>query len=440
MPNNPTNNTKSVKRSLNTRVRAVISDYNSELKMFSPNVRLYLIGLFLIWINFQVFMVLFNLYLKELGYVEGDIGWINSSRAIGMSVMALPAAMLISRVRLKPILLAGCFLLAIFSFGMCTFSKFFVIFGFSVASGMVLALFRVAAGPFFMRNSTPKERTLIFSASFAAHVLAGMVASAGAGETASWLTDILGDNILGFRYTLIGGILISILAVIPLSLIKASDPSPEERQINLNWKLLKIRGSFYSKLLVVNFLIGSGAGLIIPFLNLYFKDRFNMAPDAIGWAFFAVTAAMFTGSIVGPIFTKRFGLVRTILFSQLISMPFMLVLSYSYYLPFVLVAFVIRGGLMNMGIPIFNNLGMEISEERERGLVNAILMLSWTSSWMVSTAVGGWMIETYGYSFTINVTIVLYLLSTAVFYGIFRGYERRRTDRPGYELMVKESA
>ena len=418
----------------------MVSDYTSELKMFSPNVRYYLIGLFVIWINFQVFQVLFNLYLKELGYVEGEIGWINSSRAIGMSIMAFPAAILISKVRLKPILLSGCVLLALFSFGMCNVTPFFAIFGFAVVSGMVLALFRVAAGPFFMRNSTSKERTLIFATSFGVNVLAGMVASAGAGETASWLTEIIGDQILGFRYTLWIGIGVSLLAVIPLSLIKAADPSPEEREVSLNRQLLRERGRFYFKLLIVNFLIGSGAGLIIPFLNLYFKQRFNLATDAIGWAFFAVTAAMFIGAMTGPLFTKRFGLVRTIVFSQLISIPFMLVLSYSYYLPLVLVAFILQGGLMNMGVPIFNNLGMELSEEKERGLVNAILMLSWTGSWMVSTAIGGTMIEKFGYTFTLNITSVLYVISAGLFYWIFSDYERPRVSGRGYELVGEPPA
>lgn len=422
------------------RIGRLFSDYVSELKMFSPNVRYYLIGLFVIWINFQVFQVLFNLYLKELGYVEGEIGWINSSRAIGMSIMAFPAALLISKIRLKPILLTGCFLLALFSFGMCNVTPFFAIFGFAIISGMVLALFRVAAGPFFMRNSTPKERTLIFSTSFAVNVLAGMFASAGAGETASWLTEVIGDQILGFRYTLWIGIGLSLLAVIPLSMIKAADPSPEEREIRLSRALLKTRGTFYFKLLAVNFLIGSGAGLIIPFLNLYFKKRFNLPTDVIGWAFFAVTAAMFVGAMAGPVFTKRFGLVRTIVISQLLSIPFMLVLSYSYFLPFVLVAFVMRGGLMNMGVPIFNNLGMELSKEKERGLVNAILMLSWTGSWMVSTAVGGSMIEAYGYTFTIDVTSGLYVISAGLFYWIFRNHERRRADGHGYELIGEPSA
>ncbi len=90
---------------------------------------------------------------------------------------------------------------------------------------------------------------------------------------------------------------------------------------------------------------------------------------------------------------------------------------------------------MNMGVPIFNNLGMELSEEKERGLVNAILMISWTGSWMVSTAVGGAMIEAYGYTTTINFTIVLYLISTGVFFYLFKNVEKQTDGAKKYVLV-----
>jgi predicted MFS family arabinose efflux permease len=425
--------------SLTRRVRRGLRDYVSELKMFSRNARLYLTGIFLVWLNFQVFMLLFNLYLRELGYVEGDIGWINSSRAIGMSVMALPAAWVISRIRLKPVLLVGCLLLTLFSFAMCTFDLFFVIFSFSVLSGAMLAAIRVAAGPFFMRNSTRKERTLLFSAAFAVHVLAGMAASGGAGEMVTAFDGVIGDIVLSYRYTLYVGIIFSLAAFIPLALIKASDPSSEENRIDLSWRQLKERGRFYVRITLANFLVGLGAGLVIPFLNLFFRDRFNLSPDTIGWFYFCVTGSMFLGTMVGPILTKKFGLVRTVVITQLASMPFMLVLSYSYILPLVFVAFVIRGGLMNLGIPIVTNFTLELCRKNEQGLVNALLMLSWTSSWMVSTAVGGSMIESYGYTVTFNTTIILYVVSSLIYFWFFRKSEKRKDTGSGYVVIPDQS-
>ncbi|RKX29117.1 MAG: hypothetical protein DRP47_02515 [Candidatus Zixiibacteriota bacterium] len=409
--------------------RAGIADYVTTLKLFSRNIRLYLIGSFLMGINFQVFQLLLNLYLKELGFPESEIGLVGSARAVGMTTIAIPAAILLSRIRLKPILIVSITLFAILSVGVVTSDMLELIIGFAILSGMAFSFYRVAGGPFFMRNSGKKERTHVFSFSFGVMILAGMVGSLGAGNLAAFLGEQSGDILLGYRYTLYSGILISLLALVPFMLIKSAKPSPEERSLSLSREQFKLRGGFYFKIGFVNFLVGMGAGLVIPFLNLYFQDRFNQPANSIGMFYFLVQCAMLVGSLSGPILARRFGLVRTIVITQLASIPFLLILSYTYVLPLAVSAFVIRGGLMNLGGPIVVNLGMELSDKKEQGLVNALIMVAWTSSWMVSSAVGGTLIEQYGYTFTMNITIILYVVSSLIFYLFFRDVEIRSSTK-----------
>lgn len=382
-------------------------------------------GSFLIGLNFNVFQLLLNLYLKDLGFVENQIGYVLSARAIGMTIIAIPAAFLLSRVKLKPVLLVSCVTLAIFSFIICSVSELELLLGFMVLSGMSFAFYRVAAGPFYMRNSTEKERTYLFSLNFAMMILAGMVGSAISGKMVTIISDMTGNLILGYKYTMYGGIALGLLAMIPFFMIKSAKPSFEENRINLSREQLKRRGKFYLKIVAVNFFVGSGAGLIIPFLNLYFRDRFSLEPDMIGFFFFFVSLSMFIGSAAAPILAKRFGLVRTVVITQLASIPFLLVLSYSYLVALSFLAFVFRAGLMNMGSPIVTNLSLELSEKSEHGLVNALLMVSWTSSWMLSTAVGGSLIHNFGYTITMDITVVLYLISTLVFFLFFKSAETK---------------
>ncbi|MDD5427151.1 MAG: MFS transporter [candidate division Zixibacteria bacterium] len=426
-------------KNITGRIKSSFNDYLAHLRLFSRNARLFLTGMFLVWINFQIFNVLFNLYLKEFGFNESQIGLINSSRGFGMTLMAIPAAILLNRIRLKPVLLTGSILLAIFSFVMCTFVDFFVIVTFSVLNGMMLAFFSVASGPFFMRNSTIKERTYLFSASFAVMVLSGMAASAGSGEIVTFIGKAMGNIIEGFQYTLYLGIIISLFALIPVMKIQALSPSDEERRLSITWRQFKERGSFYFKISFANFIVGLGAGLIIPFLNLYFRDRFSLPPDTIGWFFFSVTAAMFIGALAGPVLAKKLGLVRTVVITQLLSIPFMLILAYSYTLPLVFMAFVLRGGLMNMGSPIVNNMSMELSRKDEQGLVNALLMVTWTASWMVATAVGGYFINHFGYTFTMNITMVLYVISSVTYYSFFKKTEEKSDTSLGWSIIRKDS-
>ncbi|UCD62564.1 MAG: MFS transporter [Candidatus Zixiibacteriota bacterium] len=419
--------------------KTAIADYIAHVRLFSRNARLYLLGSFLMGINFHVFQLLLNLYLKQLGFVEGEIGLVVSSRAVGMTLIAIPAAVLMSRVKLKPLLLASCLLFAIFSYFIASLQMLTLLIGFSILAGMSFSFYRVAAAPFYMRNTSRKERTHVFSFSFGMMLAAGMVGSIGSGKMVMLIGGWTGDIIIGYQVTLYIGILIGLLALIPFFLIRAARPSQEETRISISAEQLKRRGGFYFKIAVCNFIIGLGAGLIIPFLNLYFRDRFNLSPDTIGFYYFVVQFSMLLGSLSGPILVRKFGLVRTVVITQIASMPFMLILSYTYFLPLAFVAFVFRGGLMNLGVPLITNFGMELSEKREQGLVNALLMVAWTSSWMLSAAIGGRLIETYGYTVTMNITIVLYIIATATYYGFFRNAETRGDTSAGW-IVTRDNA
>ncbi|HEX2896491.1 MAG TPA: MFS transporter [candidate division Zixibacteria bacterium] len=424
--------------SLSKRVRTGIFEYLSSLRLFSKNARLYLAGSFLMGVNFHLFQLLLNLYLKELGFAEGDIGLVASGRAIGMTIAAIPMAMLLSHIKLKPVLITGSILLSIFSFLVSNSEILVLLIGFSVLSGISFSFFRVASGPFFMRNSTPVERTHLFSMAFGMMLLAGTFGSLFAGKIVVIIASLTGDILLGYKYTLYLGVLSSFLALIPFGLVKAAPPSASENRIIINLDQLKKRGAFYFKISAANFTVGLGAGLIIPFLNLYFRDRFNQPPDRITFFYFLSHLVMIVGVMIGPILVKKFGLVRTVVFTQLASIPFMLVLSFSQFLPLVIFAFIVRAGLMNIGVPLSTNLGMELSRKSEHGLVNALLMVAWTGSWMVSAALGGLLIEHYGYTITINVTIIIYVFSALMFFHLFKNAETKKDGAPSWSVVTEE--
>lgn len=416
------------------RVKRAALDYLSHLQLFSRNARLYLIGSFLMGINSHVFNLLLNLYLREQGFLEGDIGLVVSARAVGMSAIAIPVAILLSKVRLKPILLGSSILFALFSFFLSTAQELYLLISFACLAGMAFSFFRVASAPFYMRNSTSQERTHLFSFSFGVMLLSGMVGSIGSGKLVTIIGDRTGDIITGYQWTLFLGIGLGLLSLIPFFLIKSAAPSSEENSISWSRQQFKARGGFYAKISSINFMIGLGAGLIIPFLNLYFRDRFNLGPDMIGLYYFVVQFSMLAGTLSGPVLVRRFGLVRTVVMTQLLSIPFMLILSYSYFLPLAVLAFIVRGGLMNLGVPILTNLGMELSQKKEQGLVNALLQVGWTSGWMISSAVGGSLIQKQGYTFTMNVTIVIYIVASLAFFRFFGKAETRQTGVPGWRL------
>jgi len=418
--------------SLRTRIADAIRDYARNIRLFSRNVRLYLFGSFLVGLTFAAYMLLLNLYLREQGSPESFIGTILSAGAVGTTVICIPAAFLLRRIRLKRILLSSIlvYCVSIVFLSHLPVTYFLVVISFF--AGVAITFYRVAAAPFFMRNTTTRERTYVFSASFGVSLMASMLGSLLFGWLVPQLEKITASMITAYQWTFLVGVGLGLLSLIPFALIKAADPSEENDRADFSLTLIRRRLGLYLKLIIPYFVVGTGAGLIIPFLNLYFRDRFGQPPDKIGLFYFLVHGTMLLGIMAGPILSRRFGMVRTIVWTQLLSIPFMVILAYTNSLPLAFLAFLVRGALMNLGQPIGSNFSMELVEKHEHALVNALMMLGWTSSWMFSAIIGGNLIERHGYTLPLMITVVLYIVSSILYY-LFFGHSEHRT-HSGYVI------
>jgi len=407
------------------KLSAAFDDYLQNLRLFTRNIRLYLTASFLLGLTFAGYLLLLNLYLREQGTTESFIGMILSAGAIGMAITSIPASFILRRIKLKKVLLTTTVLYGASIMTLTWMPVTNLLIGISFIAGVALTFYRVAAAPFFMRNSTPKERTYIFSLSFGTSLMASIVGSMAFGWMVTALTQTAGSIISAYRWTFAVSVGMGLLAMIPFAMIRAADPGFEEKRAEFSFNVLKRRASLYFRLFLPYFIVGTGAGLIIPFLNLYFRDRFGQPPDKIGLFYTAGNITMLIGILAGPVLARKIGMVRTLVWTQLLSIPFMIILAYTYSLELAFACFLIRGGLMNMGGPIGTNFGMEMVTKTEHALVNALFMFGWTSSWMISTAVGGRLIEIYGYTLPLMITVGLYLASSILYYIFFRKSERR---------------
>jgi MFS family permease len=376
-------------------------------------------------INWAVFWVLLNLYFKELGFAEDLIGQVLSFTALGMAIVSLPAALIIPRVSIKKILVISVILAGFFYLLQATLVVRTELLVASLFLGMSSTVARVAAAPFMMRNSTPKERTHLFSLHFGIYLVAGIAGSLGGGQLPGLFSSLGVSGALAFRYALYVSVSMGLLSVVPFLMIKQEERLKEPTPAEPIWnrKLLAEKGVLLFKLCFPFFIVGLGAGFVIPFLNLYFRDRFGVATGTIGVYFAIQQVAMLGGILSGPVFSKKFGMIKTVVFTQLCSIPFMLILAFTYYLPAAVGAFIFRASLMNMGQPISTNFAMEKVKEKDQALTNAMLMLSWTGSWAVSANLGGKMIEAHGFTLPLLITIGLYAFSSILFYIFFSSEE-----------------
>jgi predicted MFS family arabinose efflux permease len=136
---------------------------------------------------------------------------------------------------------------------------------------------------------------------------------------------------------------------------------------------------------------------------------------------------IYVGFLAGPIAARKIGLISTVVMTELLSIPFFLVLALTQSLSAAVFAFWMRGALMNMNHPLQTNFAMEVVSADQQAVTNSLRMLVWNLSWMISTQVGGWIIERRGFTLPMLTTIALYLIASVVTYAFWR--DRRALGR-----------
>lgn len=410
-----------------TPLRHALADFLAAARLFSRPARIYLLAEFLVWTAHGVFGVLFNLYLVEAGFPERFVGRAISMTALGLAVGSLPAGVLAERWGRRQCLVLGAVLEGLGHLARASLANPGAILATGFAIGIGQALFQIAAAPFLTEHSTPRERTHLFSTFFASALLAGVLGSAVGGALPHLAMRLLPGTALlpAYRFGLLVGAAIALAAVLPLAGLGrlreaplTEDPTPVTRA---QWRQLGPIG-------VNALLIGMGAGLVIPFMNLYFKDRFGCSSASIGTIFSIAQVFTALAALLGPALARRFGKLRTAIASELLSLPFLVTLGAEHSLALAAAAFWIRATLMQAATPLIQTFVMEAMPPALRAKATSLINLVWNLGWAVSTVAAGAVIERFGFAMPFYLTAVLYFVAATVFWLAFRGVPETGAD------------
>lgn len=397
-----------------------IADFRDAARHFSRPARFYLLAEFLVWTSYGAFSVLYNLYLVEAGFSERFVGRAIAMTAFGLAVGALPAGVLAERWSRRKCLLLGTLLegIGLVMRASTTHAGTILVLGFAIGAGQ--SLFQIAAAPFLSEHSTPRERTHLFSTFAASALLAGVVGSGVGGALPHLVTAAFPGTSLfaAYRVALLAGAALALASTLPIIAIGPLEERP------LGHGEAPVTREDRARLLPIalnSILIGMGAGLVIPFMNLYFKDRFHCSSAQIG-GFFSV-AAIFTAvaSLLGPSLARRFGKLRTAVSFELLSLPFLVTLGAERRLPIAVVSFWLRATLMQGAGPLLQTFIMEAMPPALRARASSTINLVWNVGWAVSAMAAGWVIEKLGYAMPFYFTAALYATAATTFWLAFRG-------------------
>jgi MFS family permease len=397
----------------------VIREYLGHVDRFSRPARLFLAAQFLYSAGAATVWMLRNLLLREAGFDEPFIGHTLAATSFGAMMVLLLAAPFMDRLRLKLFLAAGLALLAAGLAGTAWTAgprSPFPVLAFSFVSGLGMALFEVGVAPFFMRHSGPAERPYLFAVGTALSPAAGLLAAMGmkAGALA-W-----GEGVAAHRDMVLVGAGFAASALLVLALIRESEAA-RAGDVEERFDYAKA-----ARFCLPELVFGLGAGLTIPFINLYFRSRFGQDVGTIGLYYSGAQALMMVAFLLAPVLARRYGAVRTIVFFQLTSVPFFLVLAFTTTLEVAVGAFLLRHACMNMVHPVSANFMMEAIPPRQRARMNGMKQTSNKAAWVLATVTGGYVIKEVpfvrdGFTTVMLVTIALYILGSLMYWRFFRG-------------------
>lgn len=406
-----------------------LQDWKNKIASFNRNIRLFMLANMFIQIGMGIFAVMYNLYIKELGFPETLNGTVISMTSLATAIILIPAGFLSDRYGRKGMIILGTIVTVLTLFyRSVTVSEQSIIYA-AFLTGLSMALVQVSGVPFLAENSRASERMHLFSIHFSLVTIASVIGSLGGGILADVLHVYANMSVLvSIKWVLIIGSILFGLGLIPLFQLKPSEQTEEIEKTTE--KVVKgVPSNFKRNITVIvlfgfaNLLIGTGSGLVIPYLNLYFSNRFDASNAYIGLILSLGSAMTAVAMLLGPALVKRVGQVRALVIFQLLSIPFLFLTGFTNSLIIASLGFLLRQALMNAGNPIQSAIAMDLVHDKYKGLANSVNQMvfhvGWASTGGIATGLVMGHGYYWGYAFAFSITGVLYIIASTYFYILF---------------------
>jgi MFS family permease len=455
----------------------LVIEYIQQFKHFQRNARLFLISNVLSGVTAGILLVLYNLYLISLGYHADFVGIVLFVGTIGAGIAIFPAGLCIDRFSGKIILIFSSFLIGLAGAGQILFRQQLPLLISSFVVGVGLAFLLVITAPFLTLNSAPEERPHLFSMNISLSLITLVLGEVIGGVLPIWFRSIpwlmkplpyWSSSLLttqpdarSYQLALLFAGIIAIPSFIPLFMMSnirptrsirhisslPSTPNKSEGQTSLSNKdtpsrsssgkwlpwvgwgevyfsdtlsLIKLflHSAFFFLVLVYG-LTGLGAGLFIPYFNIYFVQHLNASPALFGLIDGGANTITALLTLTAPRLAKRFGKINAITLTRLASIPVLLIIGLTSFLPLAAFLYLFRQGTMDMSAGILQVFSMESVTEKHRGLANSSYQAAYQVPWAAAAPIGGLIIVHFGYTPIFLLGAFFYILTIIILWARF---------------------
>jgi MFS family permease len=399
-----------------------LAEYLNNIRLFTRNARLFLVYVIITGVAMGVYRLLFNFYTLSLGYDEALLGRLVTVSSLTALIAALPVGYLADRVGRKTSLVGSGVITSASLIMIVLWPSTQVLYLANILSGFGQSWGAVTRAPFMMENSGEKERTYLFSFSMGLQMASASLGNWIGGYLPTWVgnvRDVPATDSAAYAgaLMLVAGVII--VAVVPLILLRRNYINKEDRSVFAPFSFAAKNPVKLTKLILPMLLTSIGAGLIMPFMNVFFRQVHNQPDPVIGSLFAWGSLAMGVGLMIAPPLAERMGKIELVVTTQGLSIPFLIVLGFSPWFWMSAAAYYVRLSLMNMSTPIYNTFVMEQVEPSARAMVASLTSMSWNFGWALSPAVSGWLQVNFGFAPAFIGTIILYSISVTLYWAFF---------------------
>ena len=396
--------------------------------------------LFLLEFNLSLihvaFILVLNIYLRKQGFTDPEIASFNSLRFIGALAFALPLGIYIRGKQLKPFFKLAALLVPVTSAMIIESIHFSIIpmIQLSFLSwGIGMMLMRVCSLPFIIRHTDQENSSEALSLSAStwslSTIFSGLIIS-----TLDWVSIV---NFGGWSLNLDERSTLWIITIIGSSSIlfawkiKEGEQSTDKPKNDIfsmqefyDWKLI-------FKAISPLILISIGAGLTIPFVNLFFNSIFGFSSSEYSIMGSLTAILVFIFSLMVPTLRKKYGYWMTIVVVQSLAIGCLVIMSlteiyvsYEHAAFIAVAAYVMRQPLMHMAHPASNELMMNYVGKNNQELISALSSSLWSASWFVSAKIFEWLrLLEFQYYEIFLITAFLYMVGVILYSRLIKEYE-----------------
>jgi MFS family permease len=462
----------------------LVIEYIQQFRRFQRNARLFLLSNVLSGVTAGILLVLYNLYLISLGYHADFVGAILFIGTIGAGLAIFPAGVCIDRISGKIILISSSVLIGIAGAGQILFRQPLPLLISAFVVGIGLAFLLVITAPFLTLNSTPEERPHLFSMNISLGLITLVLGEVIGGVLPTWfrsipwlmaplpygISSLLSSqpDVRSYQLALLFAGIIALPSFIPLFMMSNVRPSRRSLPVSSTrivsetnvpsqsfWEWLPLRKvswqyvsaqlntlmhSAFFILVLVYVLTGFGAGLFIPYFNIYFVQHLNASTALFGLIDGGANAITALLTLTAPRLVKRLGKINTITLTRLVSIPLLLTIGLTSILPLAALFYLFRQGAMDMSAGILQLFSMESVSEKHRGLANSSYQAAFQVPWAIAAPIGGLIIVHFGYPPIFILGAFFYFLTIITLWAKFGWRRQARFDETKTAQSVQETS